>query len=378
MEHPMTDTTMEKMLIQRAIRNRQPINGTLELLPLCNMNCNMCYVRLSRGEMERQGRLRTVDEWLEMARQMQRAGVLFLLLTGGEPLLYPDFRKLYLGLKELGMILTINTNGTLLDEAWAAFFGKHPPRRINVTLYGADEKAYRELCHYPGGFDKTIHGIRLLRQCGVDVKLNGSVTRRNMGDTQAIYAITRELDLPIHMDTYMLPGLHERDKPEHLQSRLNPEDAAEAYVQTLQAEYTPEAFRQFAQQWIWLAEQAPAGFTDHMVCQAGKSSFAINWQGEMRPCVSLPGPSVPVFETGFDAAWKTIVEETDKITLSPKCSVCALRQVCQTCAACALLEGGFYDAVPDYMCRYTQHTLDCLKAELEAKGAFNKAPAPDN
>lgn len=186
MEHPTTDTTLEKMLIQRAARSCQPINGSLELLPLCNMNCDMCYVRLSRGEMERQGRLRTVDEWLEMARQMQRAGVLFLLLTGGEPLLYPDFQQLYLGLKELGMILTINTNGTLLDEAWAAFFGEHKPRRINITLYGADEKAYRELCHYPGGFDKTIHGIRLLRQRGVDVKLNGSVTRRNVGDTQAI------------------------------------------------------------------------------------------------------------------------------------------------------------------------------------------------
>ena len=108
---PMQDaTTIERMLLDQAKRTRTPANGSIELLPLCNMNCDMCYVRLSREEMERQGRLRTADEWLEIGRQMQEAGVLFLLLTGGEPFLFPEFRKLYLGLRQMGMILTINTN----------------------------------------------------------------------------------------------------------------------------------------------------------------------------------------------------------------------------------------------------------------------------
>ena len=99
---PMQDaTTIERMLLDQAKRTRTPANGSIELLPLCNMNCDMCYVRLSREEMERQGRLRTADEWLEIGRQMQEAGVLFLLLTGGEPFLFPEFRKLYLGLRKM-------------------------------------------------------------------------------------------------------------------------------------------------------------------------------------------------------------------------------------------------------------------------------------
>ncbi len=44
--------SMEKMLIQKAYQRQAPINGSLELLPLCNMNCDMCYVRLSNAEME--------------------------------------------------------------------------------------------------------------------------------------------------------------------------------------------------------------------------------------------------------------------------------------------------------------------------------------
>lgn len=62
--------------------------GVLELLPLCNLNCDMCYVRMSREEMEEVGRLRTMEEWTKTAEDMMKAGTLFVLLTGGEPLLY--------------------------------------------------------------------------------------------------------------------------------------------------------------------------------------------------------------------------------------------------------------------------------------------------
>lgn len=175
-------STFEHSLLQKARQKHIPVTGALELLPLCNMNCDMCYVRLSRSEMERQGRLRTVEEWVRLAEQMQKAGTVFLLLTGGEPLLFPDFKTLYRRLRNLGMILTINTNGTLLDEAWADFFATYPPRRINITLYGADAASYDRLCHFPQGFDQTLRAVRLLRARNVDVKISCSVTKKNPQD----------------------------------------------------------------------------------------------------------------------------------------------------------------------------------------------------
>ena len=155
-------STFEHSFLQKARQQHIPITGALELLPLCNMNCDMCYVRLSRSEMECQGQLRTVDEWILLAQQMQKAGTLFLLLTGGEPLLFPDFKTLYLELRNMGMILTINTNGTLLGESWADFFAEYRPRRINITLYGADAASYNRLCHYPQGFDQTVRALSLI------------------------------------------------------------------------------------------------------------------------------------------------------------------------------------------------------------------------
>lgn len=78
-----TNTTFERQLFAKAARNRIPLYGVLELLPLCNLNCDMCYVHLSKQEMQSQGRLRSLDEWISLAKQMKDAGTLFLLLTGG-------------------------------------------------------------------------------------------------------------------------------------------------------------------------------------------------------------------------------------------------------------------------------------------------------
>lgn len=365
---PLQDaTTVERMLLAQAKQTRTPANGSIELLPLCNMNCDMCYVRLSREEMERQGRLRTADEWLEIGRQMKDAGVLFLLLTGGEPFLYPDFKRLYLGLKQMGMILTINTNGTLIDEELAEFFGKYKPRRVNITLYGTDEETYAELCHYPGGYERTLRGIRLLRERGVDVKVGGSLTRANKDDLDRLLDVEKELGIPVRVDTYMMPATRERELPYNMQSRLGPEEAVRARIHALKREMGPELFPQYVQQSVYMADQPKPAESKpgHMACMAGQCSFTINWQGEMRPCVMLSEPAVSVFEAGFAAAWKYIVEETGKILLNAKCSTCSLRYLCRTCAASALFEAGSYDAVPEYMCRYAAESLRLLREEWE-------------
>lgn len=365
MEAMEAESSLERALIARARETKTPINGSIELLPLCNMNCGMCYVRLSREEMERQGRLRSAEEWLALARQMEQAGVLFLLLTGGEPLLYPEFKALYPALKRLGMILTINTNGTLIDEEWAAFFGQYKPRRVNITLYGADEAAYERLCRYPGGFEKTLRGIRLLRREGVDVKIGCSVTQHNRQDLERILALGRELDVPVRMDTYMMPGIRERGRPFDEQSRLAPEQAAEARIRALKGEMEPDLWSRYVDESICQAEQEAPQHSRKVTCMAGNCSFTVNWQGEMRPCVVLSEPSVPVFETGFDAAWRQITGEMERILLNEKCAGCSLRPLCRTCAACALLETGGYQGIPDYMCRYAAESLRLLYQERE-------------
>ena len=79
-------------LFSKASHMNIPLGATFELSPICNLNCNMCYVRMSKKQVDELGGLKTADEWLDMARQCKEAGSLYLLLTGGEPFFYKDFK----------------------------------------------------------------------------------------------------------------------------------------------------------------------------------------------------------------------------------------------------------------------------------------------
>lgn len=277
--------------------------------------------------------------------------------------MYPHFRELYQKLRELGMIITINTNGTLIDEAWADFFAENKPRRINITLYGASNETYERLCHYPGGFDKAVNGIRLLRERNIDVKVNGSLAKANVDDRMKIIELGESLDAPVRIDTYMYPSVRERNHAYNNQARLDPEMAAKARVEVLQREMGEEVFAQYRKIQLDEAENTPEGESvpGQMACRAGKSSFVVNWQGEMRSCVVLDKPSIPLRDVEFEEAWEFTKKETESLRISARCSSCKLRKVCNTCVAAAIAETGKADGVPEYLCRYTEATVRYLK-----------------
>ena len=362
----------EKRLFRLSAMQHIPVNGSIEVSPLCNMNCDMCFVRLSQEAMDARGRLRTAEEWLTVAEQMRRAGVLFLLLTGGEPLLYPGFRELYLGLRKLGFILTLNTNGTLLDEDWAAFFAANKPRRLNVTLYGIDDRAYRNLCHYPGGFDRTMQAIHLLKVHEIPFRLSYSLTKENAPDLDAFMDLSKQLELHCGIDPYMIPATRERTRPYDFSARLLPEDAARYAHEIHRRGYEdPEGFRQYCREKLSLVDAAARFAQEHPEarqarrsgCLAGQCSFSLNWQGELRPCVMLKEPGVDVFEHGFSEAWKQVTVGMDKLLLNEDCSVCPRRSLCDICPAAALYETGAYNSKPEYLCRYTKELERLMREE---------------
>lgn len=359
--------SIEQFLCEKATVNHVPINAILELTPLCNMNCDMCFVRLSAGEMKQKGRLRSAEEWIGLGREMKEAGTLFVLFTGGEPLLHPDFRSIYTALKKMGMILTVNTNGTLIDEEWADFFAQYLPRRINITLYGANESTYQRLCHYPDGYQKARKAIKLLLERHIDVKINGTITPKNIEDLDGMFSIAGKYDTAWKFDTYLFPACRERSAGFNNRSRLSPQEAAKARVKIMQ-EKEQERFAQTASDFVKMGN-APAGneIPLPMQCHAGKSSFFINWQGMIRPCVFMSYPEFDVKEMGFQEGWNNIVEAVSAIRLNAKCSTCTMRNVCQTCAACAVSETDSFSEIPEYMCRYTKETIRLLKEKANQK-----------
>ena len=124
---------------------RQPLNGTFELTQRCNLNCAMCYVRQPIGERSCLAAELSPSQWLKLALEAKQAGLVFLVLTGGEVFLRPDFFDVYEPLTQLGLVLSIFTNGTLVTDETALRLSEAPPSRVDVTLYGATAATYEAI-----------------------------------------------------------------------------------------------------------------------------------------------------------------------------------------------------------------------------------------
>ncbi len=122
MDTSSIEPRLSSYLHAKACRAGTPLSGNFELTARCNFNCRMCYVHLTPEEQRRRGRELTADEWLAIAETARSRGMLFLLLTGGEPLIRPDFRYILTELKKMGLMVSVNSNGSLIDSDWLDFF----------------------------------------------------------------------------------------------------------------------------------------------------------------------------------------------------------------------------------------------------------------
>ena len=229
MEHTGAEPRLSAYLHARACAKGIPLAGTFELTARCNFNCRMCYVHLTPEEQRRRGAELTADEWLAIAEQARSQGMLFLLLTGGEPLIRVDFRYLLTELKKMGLMVSINSNASLIDDDWLDFFRHEPPSRMNITLYGGCNETYERLCGRPM-YDRVVRNIRALKALGIGVKLNASMTPYNVEDMDAIYAIATELGTPVQMASYMFPPVRRDEHATGSNDRFTFQEAAACSV----------------------------------------------------------------------------------------------------------------------------------------------------
>lgn len=365
---PLTD-----YLYTKAVHLGIPLNGTFELSPVCNFSCRMCYVRKTRKEVQEHDRkILTLQDWLRIAKEAKEAGMLELLLTGGEPLLWPDFWSLYEELIDMGFIISINTNGSLIDEKAVERFLRRPPQRINITLYGACDETYQKLCGISGVFHQVDNALRMLNTAGIDVKLNCSLTPVNQADLDLIIDYAKEHNLLLSVSTYMFPPVRRNPDMIGINERFTPEESAQKLMQYLKGNRGEERYQRYVKsildgcgEPLSLDEDCVDPTGGKVLCRAGRASFWISWDGWMMPCGMMVKPKVDVTGQAFSSAWKKIMEETGKMRLSGLCSQCKNRKICHPCAAIAYAETGSFSEVPVYRCQATQHM--CELASLEIK-----------
>lgn len=359
---PTKSADIRRNLIRRCADLGIPVLGTFELTPRCNLRCKMCYVRMTPEQMAPLGQERTTRQWLQLAEDAVREGMVFLLLTGGEPTLLPNFPEIYRGVMGMGLSISVNTNGTLLTPAIRELWHELPPAQVNVTLYGTCREDYRDLCGDAGAFDRVVEGLDWLQSEGILVHLNTTLAPSNVKHWKQLEDFAKNRGLELRMTSYCFPPARRSacGSCEDF-SRVSPEIAGEMIVRdALYREGAQSIVRRAASIDTPLQRSCDLDVGEPMKCIAGRSQFWINWNGTMTPCGMLSEPAANPFEEGFLPAWDQLIKQTDAITLCPDCVNCPEKATCMNCAAVTYTETGHFDGKPEYMCRLNRAYRETL------------------
>lgn len=348
------------ILRQRAIQQRRPLSAMLELTYRCNFNCKMCYVHMTDEQAAPYGRMRTVDEWLDMARQLKEAGVLFLDLTGGECTLYPGFEKLYRELCQMGFFIGIKSNAAVYTPAIRQLFTDYPPRSAIISLYGESNETYAAVTGDPKGYDKTLKNIRFFQSIGVHVDICYTVIRQNVLDYPKIVDFCRNNGFKLVAASDIHPHLWNPAYADIESCRLSP--AERACIDSRSPEEVELALNDATELKKELANfrsfppSMEVSIRKPRYCNGAFSACAILWNGDMDTCLGLARGSIyKPFEVGFEVAWRHLQSDMPhRFRLLPECQACPLRNDCtNNCIGHFNEHTGQSDKMDEFLCQYT-------------------------
>jgi len=326
---------------------RSPMQVSVEVTRRCPLECQHCYNNLPMGDQDARSREMSTEEHFHMLDELVEMGCFWLLYTGGEIFARKDFLQIYTYAKQKGFLITLFTNGTLINEKIADYLVEWPPFAIEITLYGRTKETYEALTQIPGSYEKCLRGIRLLRERGLPLKLKTVATSINKHEISAMRQFAEEeLGVDFKFDAQINPRIDCSQSP--LAVRLTPEEvvALDVHAPERAAEYRRLAERDL--------ESPPnlAQSETMYVCGGGMNSFAVNAYGEIGICVISQQETFSVREASVRQVWEESLLRLRmrKRTRVTKCIECRIQSLCGMCPANGEMENGDRESPVEFLC----------------------------
>jgi len=352
-------------LHKRQAGERVPLEASIEVTRRCPLECRHCYNNLPMGDLDAKRREMTKEEHFRVLDELVEMGCFWILYTGGEIFARKDFLEIYTYAKEKGFLITLFTNGILINEQIADYLKEWPPFAIEITLYGRTRETYEALTMLPGSYDRCLRGIRLLKERNLPLKLKTVATSINKHEVFAMKRFAEdELGVEFKFDGQVNPRIDCSQSP--LAVRLKPE---EVVALDMHAPKGMSEYRRLARHEL---EQTPRGLTREGVyfCGGGLKGFAINAYGEMGICVLSQQETFDVRKAGAKTVWDQalIQVRSRKRTRFTKCVQCRIQSLCGMCPANGEMEHGDKESPVDFFCHIAHLRAQVIGAEIPAHG----------
>lgn len=326
----------------------------IELTERCNNDCIHCSINLPAGDEAARAREMSTGQVEDVLLQAASLGCLEVRLTGGEPLLRPDFEQLYLFARRLGLKVLIFTNARLVTSRLAALWARVPPLvPIEVTIYGMHRESYEAVSRVPGSCAQARRGVDLLLEHGVPFLVKGALlppNRAEMDEFEAWAGTVPWMTGPPGYSIFFDLRSRRDDEAKNAliaSLRVTPQESL-AVLTRDEAGYREDA-GQFAQKFM-----GPAG--DRLFACGAAQGMSVDAYGFAQPCMGVRAPALTVdlHTLSLVEARARFRELIEMRATNPeylrRCAVCALHGFCEQCPAKSWSEHGTLDTPVEYLC----------------------------
>ena len=334
----------------------QPFAFQWHITDNCDQRCKHCYifskdpgrqlVSITLPQMEA-----VIDNCCDMCETFNRRPS--FALTGGDPILHPDFWRLVELLRERDLTFAIMGNPFHLTDEVCERLAAMGCERYQMSLDGLRET--HDWFRKPGSFDCTLEKLKCLHHAGILSTIMTTVSSTNIREIPELIDVVVSDDVDVYAFARFCPGTETRS------NGISPQEYRILLDTCWQkfAEHEEAGCRTGfdLKDHLWtlyryeigdfeIPQDAEPGII-YDGCNCGNCHMTILPNGDLYACRRLNSKVGNVFEDRIADVWLGPMEEYRKYDAFEKCSKCELLPYCRGCPAVAYgATGSFYGADP--------------------------------
>jgi radical SAM protein with 4Fe4S-binding SPASM domain len=323
-----------------------PLVISWNLTRKCNLKCPHCYINATTQQLKTE---LTTEESKNLIDQICEVSRPLLILSGGEPLLRKDVFELVRYGAEKGLKMGLGSNGSLIDGVAVKNLKEAGIETVSISLDSHIPEQHDEFRGVNGSWEKAVRAIKALRENGVLVQVNTTVTQQNYDQIDDIMSLAEKLGVENFHLFFLVPtgrGVKIADiSPAKYEGMIKTAFAKAAkHKLNVRPSCAPQ-FMRIAKDMGLDMRQWIRG------CIAGLYYCRVYPNGDITPCPYLPIKLGNIREKSFKEIWFTsevFKSLRDFNALKGKCGVCDYRALCGGCRARAYgLSSDFIDYCGD-------------------------------
>ncbi len=311
----------------KALRLGIPLSAHLDITYRCNERCQHCYLdHDDKGEMP----TREIKGVLD---QLADIGVLFLVVSGGEPLLRKDWFEILSHARALSFNVKLKTNALLIGEREATWIRELGIEQIQISVYSHRPEVHDSITAVGGSLQRTLAAVRRLKSQGLRVTIANVLMKQNLHDYAGVQALARELGVHCMLDPTITPKM---DGDTGIVDMRVAGDA-------LRPIFHDPALVGNVEEFCAPPGEVGDDILDGIPCSAGHTSCYISPYADVYPCVQFPLPCGNLRRQSFHEIWYNSPQLREVRSIRARnlhtCSGCSHVGTCTRCPGLAYMEG---------------------------------------